>query len=188
MGKTQVLVVGAIAVLGVQAQAQSGHVFEGIGAARAFLPVEARFVLAFQSQGPKGIEGLTAPGFTIRYGQEHHTGRAAFAQIYSNFEGIQGGKVAVTIHRIKLTDTTAVVLTRQQLTMNLGLIKGRTATATTTQCWKQMWQHTGSGWKLGDLELISDKALGIALPIEYTVSSDGKSLHLDEASPDPKMS
>ena len=181
-----VITMGAVGLLSLPAQAQSGLGVSSSAGVRSFLPVEAQYASAIQAYGPKGLEGETAPGFVMRYGHERWAGRAAFAHFYSYVEGIQGGKVAVTIRRLTITGKTAVVLTRELLTFPPMTVGGLTATATAPFYVKQTWQRTGQGWKLAALEPTSEKALGPAPPIEYTVYADSRSLRTEAASPSPQ--
>ena len=167
-----------LALCGFPSQAQSILNTPSIQAVRSFLPVEAHYASAVQRLGVKGFELETAPGFTIRHGHDHWTGTgaAAFAQANSWMEGVQGGKVAVTVRRLTITGNTAVALTRELLTFQPITVKGRTAIATGTWYWKQTWQRTQQGWKLTVLEPISEKELAPVPPVEYTVSAGGDSL------------
>lgn len=132
-----VITIGVFGLFSLPSQAQSVLSAPNGGSVRSFLPVEARYASAVQAYGPKGLEGETAPGFVMRHEHERWTGRAAFAHIYSYMEGIQGGKVAVTIRRVTITGKAAVVLTRELLTYPPFRVGDRLATASAPFYWKQ---------------------------------------------------
>ena len=137
-------------------------------ALRSFLPVYAGYVSAIQARGLDGFKGETAPGFTVRHGRDHWTGAAAFAQVNEWLDGSRGGKVAVTIRRLRVAGATAIVWTREAVTWPLP----PDATGTGAVDLRQVWRQSGGVWRLAVQEWVSGKAVAPP-PVAYTVTADG---------------
>lgn len=159
----------ALAVLSVPAQATGWPMLTPDPALASFLSVYAHYVSAIQARGLDGFKGETAPGFIVRHDRDRWAGAAAFAQVHWWLAGSRGGKVAVTIRRLTIVGTTAVVWTREAVTYPLP----PDATATGAVDLRQVWRQSGGRWRLAVQEWVSGKAVAPPPPVAWTVSADG---------------
>lgn len=161
--------ISAIIFAAHPSQAQSASTPLGYNSVRSFLPVYTHYAAAIQKHGLEGFKSVIISGFVIRNGHDQWAGAAALSQAHWRLDGIQGGKVAVTIRRLTMTGNQAVALTQENLTYHLGL----NATGTGTAYLRQTWRRTGNRWKLAGEEFVSENILSSPPLLEYTVSADG---------------
>ena len=181
--KPSVIAAAAALALSLPVQAQlGGDTLSGSGV-RLFLPVYSAYASALQKHGLAGFRGETTPVFTFHqecdssggpHPRKYWVGKAAISQIAPWLAGARGGKVAVTLCRLTLAGKRAVALTREEITFRPGYLDlgGHFTSASATSYWKQTWRQTGQGWRLADMEPISEEALGPPQKVTFTVTGD----------------
>lgn len=108
---------------------------------RAFLPVYRRYTAALQAHGSKGIKGMVAPDFTLRWGGGAVNGVKAVADIDKYAGGFSAGELAVKVIKLRIRPERVVAWTEETFTYKDG-------SGSMMWAWKQTWRKTATGWKL----------------------------------------